>query len=97
VDAAVDFLKDKVRKVKGRLIEARSISTGILKEVERYDACVMGAAREGVMQQILFGSIPERIARRSRHTVIMVKKHQGTLQNIISRFFHKPKERIGKR
>jgi amino acid transporter len=97
VDAGVDFLKDKVRRVKGRLIKARSISTGILKEVERYDACVMGAAREGVMQQILFGSIPERIASKSRHTVIMVKKHQGTLQNILSRFFHKPKERIGKR
>lgn len=97
VDEGVDFLKRKVREVKGKLIEAGSISTGILKEVERYDACMMGAAREGVMQQILFGSIPERIARKSRHTVIMVKKHQGTIQNIIGRFFHKPRERVGRR
>jgi nucleotide-binding universal stress UspA family protein len=97
VDNSVAYLKDKVKKVDGELIKARSISAGILKLTERFDACIMGAAREGLMQQMLFGSIPEKIGRKGRHTVIMVKKHQGALQNVISRIFHRSTERVGKR
>jgi amino acid transporter/nucleotide-binding universal stress UspA family protein len=97
VDDSVAYLKDKVKKVEGELVKARSISAGILKLTERFDACIMGAAREGLMQQMLFGSIPEKIGRRGRHTVIMVKKHQGALQNVISRIFHRSTERVGKR
>jgi amino acid transporter/nucleotide-binding universal stress UspA family protein len=97
VDDGVTYLKGKVKHVEGRLIPANTISTGILKETERYDACIIGAAREGIMQQVLFGSIPERIAKKSRHTVIMVKKHLGALSNILSRFFYKSPERVGKK
>ncbi|MCK4835941.1 MAG: universal stress protein [Candidatus Aminicenantes bacterium] len=97
VDESVDYLRDKVKKVEGKLVKARSISSGILKLTESFDACIIGAAREGLMQQMLFGSIPEKIGRKGRHTVIMVKKHQGALQNLISRFFHRSTERVGKR
>jgi nucleotide-binding universal stress UspA family protein len=97
VDDNVVYLKDKVKKVEGQLVKARSISSGILKLTERYDACIMGAAREGLMQQMLFGSIPNKIGRKGRHTVIMVKKHQGALKNILSRIFHRSTERVGKR
>jgi amino acid transporter/nucleotide-binding universal stress UspA family protein len=97
VDENVAYLKDKVKKVEGQLVKARSISSGILKLIERYDACIIGAAREGLMQQMLFGSIPNKVGRKGRHTVIMVKKHQGALQNILSRIFHRSTERVGKR
>ena len=97
VDEAVEYLKDKVDKVEGKLVKAKSISAGILKEFEKFDACLIGAAREGIMQQMMFGSIPERIARRSSHTMIMAKRHQSTLKNITSRFIGKSRERTGKR
>jgi nucleotide-binding universal stress UspA family protein len=97
VDESVDYLKDKIDKVEGKLVKAKSISAGILKEFEKFDSCIIGAAREGIMQQILFGSIPERIARSSSHTFIMAKRHQSTIKNITSRLLHKPKERSGKR
>lgn len=97
VDSAVDFLKGKVKKVDGKLFRSRSISSGILKEAEMYDACLIGAAREGLMQQIVFGSIPEKVAQKSRHTLIMVKKHQTAIQNILSRLFKKSPHRAGKR
>jgi amino acid transporter/nucleotide-binding universal stress UspA family protein len=97
VDSGVDYLKGKIERLEGRLVSASGISTGILKETEKYDACIIGAAREGLMQQVLFGSIPEKIAKKSRHTIIMVKKHQGTLKSLISRIFHKSSERVGKR
>ena len=97
VDESVNFLKTRVKKVEGKLARARSISSGILKLTERYDACIMGAAREGLMQQIVFGTIPEKIGRKGSHTLIMVKKHQGALQTLFSRFFHRSTERVGKR
>ena len=50
------------------------------------------------MQQLIFGSIPEIVAKKCRHTVIMVKKYQGAkLKNIINLLFRKAKERVGKR
>ncbi len=97
INKSVDFLKGKISQVDGKLIESNTITTGILEEVEKYGACVIGAAREGIMQQIIFGSIPERIAKNSSQTLIMVKQHQSTLTNIRSRFFAKSSERVGKR
>ncbi|MCK4765664.1 MAG: amino acid permease [Candidatus Aminicenantes bacterium] len=97
VNSAVDFLKDKIPRVEGKLVKARSISAGILKEVEKYGACLIGAAREGMMQQILFGSIPERIAKNSSQTLIMTKHHQGALATIAEKLFGKSAQRVGKR
>jgi len=97
VDEAIAYLKEKGTRVNGMLVKAKSITSGILKLAEEYDACMIGAAKEGLMQQILFGSIPERIAKKSHHTLIMVKKHQSALQNIISRMFKRPKGRVGKK
>ena len=97
MDEAIAYLKEKGTRVNGMLVKAKSITSGILKLAEEYDACMIGAAKEGLMQQILFGSIPERIAKKSHHTLIMVKKHQSALQNIISRMLKRPKGRIGKK
>lgn len=98
VDDSVALIKDKVKNVEGELVKARSISSGILKMTETYDVCILGAAREGLMQQLIFGSIPEIVAKKCRHTVIMVKKYQGAkLKNIINLLFRKAKDRVGKR
>ena len=97
IDTSIEYLTGKVKKVQGKLVHSKRISAGILKESEKFDACIIGAAREGLMQQILFGSIPERIAKKTRHTLIMVKKHQSALQNIMSRLFKRPTGRTGKR
>jgi len=98
INRAVEPLRKQLKKkVDGKLIESKSISAGIIKESESFDACLIGAAHEGLMQQILFGSIPERIAKKCRCTMIMVKKHQKPFKNIISRLFKKPSQRVGKR
>jgi len=97
IDYAVDFLKQEITNVEGELISSRTITKGILKEAENYDTCVLGAAREGTLQQIVFGSIPERIAKKTSKSVIMVKKYQSTIDNIISRLLKKAPERVGKR
>ncbi|RMG11129.1 MAG: amino acid permease [Planctomycetota bacterium] len=58
-----------------KVIEHRSVPVGIIKEAEGYDALIIGAAGQSFSSQVLFGSIPETIARRANCTVIVVKRY----------------------
>jgi nucleotide-binding universal stress UspA family protein len=61
--------------VEAKLIRHKSVNVGVLKEARNYDAVVIGATGHSTYQQILFGSIPETIAKRSDGPVILVKHH----------------------
>ncbi|MCZ6837489.1 MAG: amino acid permease, partial [Planctomycetota bacterium] len=62
--------------VQSKVIEHKSIPVGIIEEAKQdYDALVLGASGESIYPQILFGSIPETIAKRCDKTVIMVKHY----------------------
>lgn len=62
-------------RIAGKSIRHDSIPVGIIKEAEEYDAVVIGAAGKSVYPQILFGSIPESVAKLSKKSVIMVKSY----------------------
>jgi CIC family chloride channel protein len=61
--------------VLARPIWGSEIVDAILNVVhrERIDAVVIGASREGLLQQVIKGNIPEAIARDSACTVILVR------------------------
>jgi CIC family chloride channel protein len=44
-----------------------------LASKEKCDVIVLGASREGLLQQAIKGNIPEAIARNSNCTVILVR------------------------
>ena len=48
---------------------------GIIQASEKYDAIAMGAAGESFYKQILFGSIPENVAKHTDKTVIVYKQY----------------------
>ncbi|WP_242016635.1 chloride channel protein [Pseudanabaena cinerea] len=52
---------------------SKSIADAIidLAEQERSDVIILGATREGILQQIVHGNIPEAIARHSDRTIII--------------------------
>ena len=58
-----------------RLARADSVVEGILNEAEDFDQIIIGASEEGLLEQSLFGSIPQRVAEEAMCTVIMVKSH----------------------
>lgn len=58
-----------------QLIENKSVVEGIIQTAENYDAVMIGAAGQSIYPQILFGSIPEEIAKKTNKTVIMVKHY----------------------
>lgn len=62
-------------KANGKLIESDSVTGGIIKEAENYDAVMVGAAGKSIYPQIMLGNIPEEIAKGVDKTVIVVKHY----------------------
>ncbi len=73
--------------VRTQVVVADHVVKGILKEAKDYDAVIMGASHEGVFQQILFGVIPEQVAKRCAKTVIMVKRSPGPIVSGLRRLW----------
>ena len=63
-----------------RLKCKESVSEGILEEAtesdEEYDLIVIGASEEWSLQDLLFGSIPDRVANQVSCSVLMVRRYQ---------------------
>jgi len=57
------------------IVPAEDVVQGILREAAGFDQIVIGAPEEGVLEQTLFGSIPQRVAEKASTTVVMVKHH----------------------
>lgn len=68
-----------------KFIEARSIAGGIAKASKDYDLVVIGATREPISRKILFGEIPEKVARYSPSSVLVVKKYEGAVKSILKK------------
>jgi nucleotide-binding universal stress UspA family protein len=62
--------------VKSTIITHASVTEGILQRAKDYDAIVVGATGRGLVPQLLFGHIPENIAKKSDRTVRLVKHYQ---------------------
>lgn len=56
-------------------VKADSVSEGVINLVkkENYDVVILGASREGMLQQAIKGNIPEAIASGVESTVILVR------------------------
>jgi chloride channel protein, CIC family len=56
-------------------IKADTVSEGVINLVkaENYDVVILGASREGMLQQAIAGNIPENIASNVDSTVILVR------------------------
>ncbi len=67
-----------------RVARAPDPASGILRETEQCNLLMIGATGEGLFEQRLFGSIPERVARESTKTVIMTKRY-WLLKSLLSR------------
>ncbi|MDH3650330.1 MAG: amino acid permease [Saprospiraceae bacterium] len=57
------------------IIHGRSVSRSIIEAGKSYDTIIIGATRDQLYKQILFGSIPENIAKFTKRNVIVVKEY----------------------
>ena len=54
--------------------------SGILAAAEDHDLILLGATEESILDQVLFGRLPEQIASRTRKPVAIVKRYRGLPQ-----------------
>jgi amino acid transporter/nucleotide-binding universal stress UspA family protein len=64
-----------------KIIESNSIAGGIAKASKGYNLVVIGAAKEPFFRKMLFGEIPEKVARYSPTSVLLVKKYEGVVKS----------------
>jgi amino acid transporter/nucleotide-binding universal stress UspA family protein len=68
-----------------KLIESQSIAGGIAKASREFDLVVIGAAKEPFFRKMLFGEIPEKVARYSPTSVLVVKKYEGIVKSVLKK------------
>jgi amino acid transporter/nucleotide-binding universal stress UspA family protein len=66
---------------------ADDVVAGIIEEAASHDLVVIGATAQRFFEQVLFGTIPERVALGAPTTVMMVKCYQGPVRSWIRRNF----------
>ncbi len=76
IDKTLVHMKLEV-PVEKRLIESASVAGGLAKASRDYDLVVIGAAKEPLFRKILLGEIPEKVARFSPASVLVVKRYEG--------------------
>lgn len=67
------------------IIEADNIVVSLVKASSEYDLIVLGASKEGVFSSVLFGEIPEKVARFSKCPVMIVSRYEGPVKSLIKR------------
>ena len=73
--------------LKVKVLPADDVVDGIVSESAHHDLVVIGATTERLFEQVLFGTLPERVALRAPVTVMMVKRYKGPVRSWIRRNF----------
>jgi nucleotide-binding universal stress UspA family protein len=76
LDATTGDLNEGV-VIEQQLFEGTDVADTIVERSADYDMTIIGATREGLLDQLVFGAIPEAVGRRAENTVIMAKRNLG--------------------
>jgi amino acid transporter/nucleotide-binding universal stress UspA family protein len=68
-----------------QLIEGKRIAEALVRAGKEYDLIVLGASKEGIFSSVLFGEIPEKVARYAQTPVMIVKRYEGPLKTLVKR------------
>jgi len=72
---------------KRKLVESNSVPAGLIREAKDFDLVVIGAAGEGYFRRIFLGEIPEKVARHSDASAMVVKRYEGKVKSWIKKLF----------
>jgi len=68
------------------LVEDGDVIEEIIDRSGAHDITIIGASRESLLEQLVFGAIPEEVGRRAKNTVIMAKRDLG-ITSRVTRWF----------
>ncbi|MFW6153481.1 MAG: universal stress protein [Halobacteriota archaeon] len=88
VDRATGYLGsaaatlDPAIDVTQTVLEDEDVVAAIVEAGRSHDLTLLGAAEEGIISQLLFGEIPERVGRASTSGVILAKRNLGLSERL---------------
>jgi nucleotide-binding universal stress UspA family protein len=68
-----------------RLMEGKKVATTLVRAAAEYDLSVLGSSREGMFSNVLFGEIPEKVARYSPSMVMIVQRYEGPVKSLVKK------------
>ena len=77
VDETAELFREAGVDTETALLEGSDVVDAIVGESVDHDLTVIGATREGLLQQLALGAIPEEVGRRIDGTVVMTKRSLG--------------------
>jgi nucleotide-binding universal stress UspA family protein len=89
---AIEVILENIEydKLETRLIEGADTVDAIIEESEGYDLIVVPASDEPVFKNLLMGPRSERIARRAKVTVMVVKRRSSPLHSFVRQALLEP-------
>ncbi|UCC68461.1 MAG: amino acid permease [Armatimonadota bacterium] len=69
------------------VVQARTTAAGIIEASAEADVLILGAAREGILSQLVFGEKTRTVARRARSAVLLVKRKPSKGLSLLRRLF----------
>jgi len=67
------------------IIASKTVAGGIARASSDFDLVVIGAAKEPFFHKMLFGEIPEKVARYSPTSVLVVKRYEGMVKSMVKK------------
>lgn len=84
IDQTIENIEVDINYQK-EVFESNSIAGGIAKASRDFDLVAIGAAKEPFFKKMLFGEIPEKVARYSPASVLVVKKYEGVIKSMLKK------------
>jgi nucleotide-binding universal stress UspA family protein len=85
IEKTLAHMNAEIRPQK-QLIESKSVPGGLALASRDFDLVVIGAAKEPLFRKMLLGEIPEKVARFSPASVLVVKRYEGPVKSLVKRF-----------
>ncbi|VVB87403.1 putative Kdp system regulatory protein KdpQ [uncultured archaeon] len=71
------------REVNREIEVANSIGDAVLKKSRDYDLCIISPSTEWILHDVLFGSLPDKIVKESRCSVLILKQPEQRAESWI--------------
>lgn len=70
-----------------KVIQANDVFQGIITEAERHDLTVLGASNESIVNKLLFGALPQKIAGANQGATVIVRRFDDVSDAFIRRLW----------
>ncbi|MDM8521590.1 DUF389 domain-containing protein [Anaerolineales bacterium HSG6] len=70
-----------------KILSSPTVLQGILSESDNHDITMIGASRESIFSQVLFGTLPQQLTRKNSGPTLIVRQQDDGLDSVFRRLW----------